>query len=947
MFNFTELAYVLNGTPISFQNTKNKLYLSLDTSNSNFKVNGYHPYLSNIQFKSEIKTITQFTVVLSSIPDYINNTPRSIISYGTQVSLMSPNEMFLVATNNGELRLEGLKESNTLSVKSLPINSKFTIIDPYNPSNFSKPLLYNDEVVLRSTFGGYLVLSFNQENPDLINTVNSNGMMIIEESIWKLIKITVPFIPDWVYKRKYLNYNINSYLYNLETSLDNVNKGIVNMSKGNKDYSGPCTGKEKPSLTTLSIPMQDKCLVEDLLLTMIGLEGNYIKRIITHTTFKDFKIEFAIEPYFENPTCDQSLLSLATLMLPLSFYYNSITNYLNINTNIETGLVSKSFCLGLRKLIREYVLFVNQLDCQMRIGAPIINLLQLRWLCQPCMKLLENLHKLCQKCQLIKGGALINIIYSAYLHETDTQMKKMYKFLLDKSFMPYFEMLQMWVCRGHLENEHEFQEFMVFSPKDYSKLNLRENYYDFFWEMKFKLNPIHIPEFISRIAEKILFIGKSLNIIHECGKIIQCPYEKEFEEFNSSSSIEGTSSPSLTSKSKDNSSLIREENPTEKELLFENTKLIQFERLIDQIYNWSNSALKNILFNEMNFASLLTSMKKFYLMGSGDFFTHFIDLANEYFFQSKKEIKFEKIQTHIDNALRMSSLNVDSNKDLFAFVLSNIVISMEKHYLDKYTAILNSDDNDIHSITDQLDELNNETQLVDIDNLKVLESLVLECNIKWPLNLIFSKKNIIKYKILFRHLFNLKFVERELAEAWIIQQNFKDFRLQQYFRPSLFLRDSMLNFVKNIIYYVFNEVIEPNYLKLIEELIKSLTLEELIIKHAEFLDKCLKECLLDDDTMFGYLNNVIQCCLMFSRIITKYYNNALLMEKEIHQKNIGQINYKGLNEIERKNKRKEEQSQAVEQIFINVNSKFPQVFNNFRIAFETRLKTLLDNIKTL
>ena len=140
--------------------------------------------------------------------------------------------------------------------------------------------------------------------------------------------------------------------------------------------------KDKPSLMTLSTSMQDKCLVEDILLTMLGMEGNYIKRITSHTSFKDFKIESQIEPYLDNPTCDPPLLSLGNLLLPLSFYYDSITNYLNINTNVETGLVSKAFCFGLKKLIREYVLFVNQLDCQMRSGNNL-NLQQLWWLCQP------------------------------------------------------------------------------------------------------------------------------------------------------------------------------------------------------------------------------------------------------------------------------------------------------------------------------------------------------------------------------------------------------------------------------------------------------------------------------------------------------------------------------------------------------------------------------------
>ena len=38
------------------------------------------------------------------------------------------------------------------------------------------------------------------------------------------------------------------------------------------------------------------------------------------------------------------LLSLTNLLLlPLSFCYNSITYFLNINTNIETSLIDKNF----------------------------------------------------------------------------------------------------------------------------------------------------------------------------------------------------------------------------------------------------------------------------------------------------------------------------------------------------------------------------------------------------------------------------------------------------------------------------------------------------------------------------------------------------------------------------------------------------------------------------
>ena len=174
MFNFTDLTYILNGTPISFLNCKNNLYLSLDMSNYNFKVNGIHPYLYNNNFEKEIKTITKFILVLSSMPNYLLNSPSSIITFGTQVSIMTPNNMFIVATNDGQLRLEALKGDQTLTSINLPNNSKFTLIDPLHQSNFSKPLLFNDKIVLRSNFGKYLSLS-DDNNPEKQNNVNSNG----------------------------------------------------------------------------------------------------------------------------------------------------------------------------------------------------------------------------------------------------------------------------------------------------------------------------------------------------------------------------------------------------------------------------------------------------------------------------------------------------------------------------------------------------------------------------------------------------------------------------------------------------------------------------------------------------------------------------------------------------------------------------------------------------
>ena len=130
MITNLELFYILNGTEICLQNQKNELFLTLETSfslnanyqntnlsNTNpiFKVSGIHPYLLNNDFDQEIRTISKFRIVLCSMPDYSNSKERSIIKYGDQISLMLPNNIFIVATNDGNLKLQKLNGDQSLT----------------------------------------------------------------------------------------------------------------------------------------------------------------------------------------------------------------------------------------------------------------------------------------------------------------------------------------------------------------------------------------------------------------------------------------------------------------------------------------------------------------------------------------------------------------------------------------------------------------------------------------------------------------------------------------------------------------------------------------------------------------------------------------------------------------------------------------------------------------
>ena len=999
MINDLELFYILNGTEISLQNQKNELFLTLETSsplnnfqnssssavisNPIFKVSGIHPYLLNNDFDQEIRTISKFNIVLCSMPDYLSSKERSIIKYGDQVSLMLPNNLFIVATNDGNLKIQKLNGDQTLTSVNLPHNSKFTIVPPENKFPANKPLFFDDIIILRSSFGGNLALTTtnNSEkeyekggdikigNIDDINTgINSNSNIKIEECKWKLIKTDVPMIPSWHKKRKYLNNNINSYLYYLDKNfykmkISNNNINNSNNKEGliNSREISTIIDKSKEKLSSLNSTEQDEILVNDLLLVMLGLEGKYIKRVVNTTSYKDFKVEFEVEPYLDNPTCDPPLLSLTNLILPMGYYYSSITYFLNMGSKPETGLVVKGFCDGLKKILREYILFVNQLEEHKNNPNSNINLQQLWWVCQPSIKLLECLHKLCQKCFMIKGGALLNIIYSSYLNENDTQIKTIYKYLLNKSFIPFFDMIKLWICHGFLENEHDFQEFMIFSPKSYIKEKLNDYYHDLFWETKFILSENNIPTFLQKIATKILFIGKSYNIIKECGKNIKCPYEQELEMFKDK---ENEDENDINDIIKSNFNIYKKNEIVDfngnnnygykksNQMIFETERIIEFENLIDKIYQWINDTLKNILFNEKDLILMIESFKKYYLMEAGDFYNDFIELNLDLLNKGLNKIKEENIYKKDENFIKLPMIKEEEQKNMkiFKYVITNMTVEDLKKYYSNYHKILKSNENDITKITSQLEKIdriiNRKKSEEPKENVKVVECVEIEPEILWPLNLIFSKKNIMKYKLLFRQLIRLKFIEKLLYNTFIIQQDYKELNIQTKLKDSFFLRDCMINFIKNLIYYLFNEVIEPNYIKLIKNLENAKSMEEVINYHEKFLDTCLNEGLIIDN-LKGKLNDILNCCYYYCHLIYQYNGNIRMKSQEIISDIISKRNDEYKNEYMRKTAKNKEKNNSLKQAFLKLENSYRNFLDKLKNGYNNRLKSFLETIKKI
>jgi gamma-tubulin complex component 2 len=80
--------------------------------------------------------------------------------------------------------------------------------------------------------------------------------------------------------------------------------------------------------------------------------------------------------------------------------------------------------------------------------------------------------------------------------------------------------------------------------------------------------------------------------------------------------------------------------------------------------------------------------------------------------------------------------------------------------------------------------------------LKGYNIFCLDVPVSWPLSLVLSPSAMLKYQLLFRHLFFCRYVERSVCGAWVAHQACKELELRATLALSFTLRQKMLHFLQ-------------------------------------------------------------------------------------------------------------------------------------------------------
>ncbi|CAG8598230.1 3579_t:CDS:10, partial [Cetraspora pellucida] len=637
---------------------------------------------------------------------------------------------------------------------------------------------------------------------------------------------------------------------------------------------------------SLPLQLQEYAIIEDLLFVMMGIEGKYIETNLSED-FTEDEQQLDGVTYSVDGSLDSSLKDLTERILPLATYYTSINAFVEMHSKFEYGFVNHALCAAMRELLKEYLILITQLEHQF-CSSPTFTLQKFWFYVHPTLHTMSNLHSLIMDIrnvtrnameedtemlidgfhrsnnipQQVKGGGLLSILIDRMTNMSgDLATKKLYMYLLSKSSQPYVTMLHSWIHNGEIHDPYE--EFMVQERKGVRKEDLKEDFNDAYWEMRYTIKEDVVPPFLIPFRNKILLAGKYLNVIRECGIAIQVPQQQSMDD-------DGKDNVDKTDINVSNDILAAMDGG-------------RFVDSIENAYKCANRTLLDLLLKDQQLIARLRSIKRYFFLDQSDFFTHFLDLASVELKKPSSQVSLTKLQSLLDLVLRNPSsvAYTDPFKE-------DVKVEMKIGRIGDESENEGSEEGSIsgerfgYAVGVVWNVGGSKQPLTGID------ALTLDYTVTFPLSLVISRKALTKYQLLFRHLLHLKYVEQLLCNTWI--EHSKSFYWRrgsghptiEAWKSRVFaLRQRMLVFVQQFAYYITNEVLEPQWRNLEANLAKVSTVDQVLQYHSDFLDTCLKECMLTNAKLLRTYSKLASACVLFSNNTEKFMKSLTILESQV------------------------------------------------------------------
>ena len=621
---------------------------------------------------------------------------------------------------------------------------------------------------------------------------------------------------------------------------------------------------EPEPLTNLTSDNQESAILEDLLFVFMGHEGQYIRYADKYNP--DLEKDRLAGPGFRIlPGLDPSLRDLTTSVLKMATYYSAIEAFVEVQSREEFGAINHALCASISKLLKEYLILIVQLEHQVLTNFSFtLHLLHLHTL--PTIHMMFQLYTLAQEVlqknslleddldasvdgfddvddileqlreggnlapgsmakKVCKGGNVLRLLTDRLSFMSgDPAARTLLQTLLHDASQPYMAMLNEWLHHGSIKDPHS--EFLIKEQQSIKREKLEEDYTDEYWEKRYTIRDNDVPPQLEGVKDKVLLAGKYLNVVRECGGV---DVSKEVKDVPKS---------------------------------FDDP---QFLDNVNGAYAHANSSLLNLLVTTHALGARLRSMKHYFFLDRSDFFTYFLDLSTSELKKPWRLVNVGKLQSLLDLVLRQPGTVAaqDPFKEDVRVQMNNVGLTQ---LVMRVVNVRGFDEEPAPESVDRYRTPVVKPTTDEEDKMTGFEALEFKFSVPFPLSLVISSKTVFRYQILFRYLLSMRHLEGLLVSSWedhnkVLSWTHKsgDPKLEMWKRRAWTLRARMLVFVQQTLYYCTSEVIEPNWQALMARVNGddrldrngrpgssklTRTVDELMEDHVDFLDTCLKECML-------------------------------------------------------------------------------------------------------
>ncbi|KAK4536796.1 hypothetical protein CDCA_CDCA09G2821 [Cyanidium caldarium] len=599
----------------------------------------------------------------------------------------------------------------------------------------------------------------------------------------------------------------------------------------------------------------EECLVDDLVNALMGVpatDGAVLVQALPDGS-ASCGVRFLLRRDAHGHRIPDGISAMAEPLLQLATDVSTLDEFAEECSFYVAGVVRNALGAALRQLLAEHLQEMACFGAAEAKSASTMTVQRLWLALQPRARVVAAVRRVFvdgipRECG---GGQLLGVLYERLRRDGgsgEAAIQAVLQPLFTAACAPWLRMLRRWVDDGQLDDAHA--EFWVEAHTAVRPEQVASDFNSNFWERWYVLRHAQVPETLQELSVPILTAGKYRAILN----------------------------------SVDDAGALAEALPGEGAVLaFARDSIAIY---VERRLAGASRALLEVVLRDGDLQQRLHTLKRLFLFERSDVLLDVMERAGTATLTAAyvdgdtvcAAQQTECLQEALTSAWRFAH---EASAD--APPVSPVLLPYSM--VNQLLRVLSVSDAFVPLSSEEAAELaaaTHPTKTRDA-HLTVIEALALEYEAPWPTSLVLNRRVLTKYQLLFRQLLSLQWLARRLANTWhgwrpqkSAMHHGADGSAPHHGDVARLVgctRREMLDLLQTLLRYMTIDVIEARWSALLGRLQEASrggegtpslpSIDELMQVHQEFLDTCLKECLMTHIRLLKALRQVTKACQAF------------------------------------------------------------------------------------